>query len=200
MVEQKDISKKINKIFLGGTCGDSNWRDKLIPALDYYEINYFNPVVKNWTSECIEIENAEKENLCNIHLYYIDKSMTGVYSIAEAVDSSYKTIDTFWCDECLQYHKSSNVDYVIFIVNKDGFTDSQIRSFKATMLLMEKITPMILTKFCTDEDLENISSFSKEIIELSNMNLKELSDSFLNPQNNPEDDDDEEEDEDNYRY
>jgi len=32
----------MNKVFLGGTCNESTWRDELIPML---EIDYFNPVV-----------------------------------------------------------------------------------------------------------------------------------------------------------
>jgi len=30
------------KIFLGGTCNESTWRNRIIPML---EIDYFNPVV-----------------------------------------------------------------------------------------------------------------------------------------------------------
>ena len=37
------------KVFLGGTCNNSKWRDKLIPMLN---IDYFNPVVDDWTEEC----------------------------------------------------------------------------------------------------------------------------------------------------
>jgi len=34
----------MKKIFLGGTCNNSTWREQLIPML---QINYFNPVVDN---------------------------------------------------------------------------------------------------------------------------------------------------------
>ena len=33
------------KVFLGGTCNNSIWRDVLIPLLTDNGINYFNPVV-----------------------------------------------------------------------------------------------------------------------------------------------------------
>ena len=33
------------KVFLGGTCNGSNWREELIKELD---IDYFNPVIENW--------------------------------------------------------------------------------------------------------------------------------------------------------
>ncbi len=51
------------KVFLGGTCNKTTWREELIPLLT---IDYFNPVVKDWTPECQEIEKQQKE-LCNIH-------------------------------------------------------------------------------------------------------------------------------------
>ena len=36
----------MKKVFLGGTCNDSLWREELIKKL---EIDYFNPVVDDWT-------------------------------------------------------------------------------------------------------------------------------------------------------
>ena len=76
----------MKKIFLGGTCNDSTWRNELIPILEKYHIQYFNPVVDDWTEECVKIENKEK-NLCDCHLYVITPKMTGVYSIAELIES-----------------------------------------------------------------------------------------------------------------
>jgi hypothetical protein len=74
------------KVFLGGTCNESTWRDILIP---YLKIDYFNPVVKDWTPECQEEEIRQRNN-CDILLYTITPKMTGVYSIAEVVDDSNK--------------------------------------------------------------------------------------------------------------
>ena len=74
------------KVFLGGTCNNSVWREKLIPML---ECEYFNPVVEDWTPECM-IEEIRQRNECEYCLYTITPSMTGVYSIAEAVDDSNK--------------------------------------------------------------------------------------------------------------
>lgn len=74
-----------HKVFLGGTCGNSTWRSSLIPKL---KLDYFNPVVSNWTEDCIANENLEKESKCDIHLYVIDSNLRGVYSIAEMVQSS----------------------------------------------------------------------------------------------------------------
>ena len=74
------------KVFLGGTCNGSTWRDKLIPML---ECDYFNPVVEDWTPECMEEELRQRE-ACDVCLYVITPKMTGVYSIAEVVDDSNK--------------------------------------------------------------------------------------------------------------
>lgn len=76
-----------HKIFLGGTCAETDWRDKLIPILKSYNLDYFNPIVDNWNEDCINEENRQKEELCDIHLYYINNEMKGVYSIAEAIES-----------------------------------------------------------------------------------------------------------------
>jgi hypothetical protein len=74
------------KVFLGGTCNGSKWRDELIPLL---HTEYFNPVVENWTPECQQREIEEREN-ADFVLYTITPQMTGVYSIAEVVDDSNK--------------------------------------------------------------------------------------------------------------
>jgi hypothetical protein len=73
----------MNKVFLGGTCADSNWRDYLIRNI---QVPYFNPVVEDWTPEDKIIEDNEKEFKCNVHLYVITKPQS-IYSIAEVVDS-----------------------------------------------------------------------------------------------------------------
>ena len=76
----------MKKVFLGGTCNESIWRNELIPLLENAGVEYFNPVVDNWTPECQEEEYHQKE-ICDIHLYLITKKMKGVFSIAEAVAS-----------------------------------------------------------------------------------------------------------------
>lgn len=74
------------KVFLGGTCGDSTWRDELIPRLT---IESYNPVVPNWTPECAAEEIRQREN-CDICLYVITPDAPSVYSIAEIADDSNK--------------------------------------------------------------------------------------------------------------
>ena len=74
------------KVFLGGTCNDSRWREELIEKL---KIDYFNPVVENWDRRAQAIELHER-NICDFCLYVITPKMTGVYSIAELIDDSNK--------------------------------------------------------------------------------------------------------------
>ena len=76
----------MKKVFLGGTCNDSTWRDKIINLL---EIDYFNPVVDDWNEEAYKIELEERKT-CDFCLYTITTKMTGVYSIAELIDDSNK--------------------------------------------------------------------------------------------------------------
>ena len=125
-----------SKVFLGGTCGTSVWRNKLIPLLEENNIHYFNPVVKNWTSQCRAIEEYEKDNLCNIHLYVITKEMKGVYSIAEFMAS------------CLSGKNT------IFVVVNDGFDKSQIKSLMATTELARKHTEgrNLITHFQSEDE------------------------------------------------
>jgi hypothetical protein len=114
-------SKPKPKVFLGGTCNDSDWRDKLIPML---KINYYNPVVPDWTPECQQEEIRQRET-CDFCLYTITPRMTGVYSIAEVVDDSNKRPGrTVFC-----------------ILSKDGdqwFTSSQLRSLMAVAAMVER--------------------------------------------------------------
>ena len=53
------------KVFLGGTCNNSTWRNRLI---DNLKIDYFNPVVEDWTPECQAEEERQKNDECNIHM------------------------------------------------------------------------------------------------------------------------------------
>ena len=71
---------KNNKLFLGGTCNNSTWRDKLISMLT---CTYFNPVVPDWNKTAYQEELRQRKS-CEYCLYVITPNMTDVYSIAEA--------------------------------------------------------------------------------------------------------------------
>ncbi len=74
------------KVFLGGTCNGSLWRDEFVKFL---KVGWFNPVVDNWTEEDYLRELEEREN-CSICLYALTPKMSGIYSVAELVDDSNK--------------------------------------------------------------------------------------------------------------
>jgi len=76
----------MKKVFLGGTCNGSLWRNDLIKDL---KIDYFQPQAEDWTPEMMQKEIKQREE-CDFCLYVITPKMTGVYSIAEVVDDSNK--------------------------------------------------------------------------------------------------------------
>lgn len=82
------------KIFLGGTCNESTWREQLIPMLN---IDYFNPVVDDWNDEAKKNEIYQKE-VCDYLLYTITPKLKGFYSIAEVTYDSIKNPNkTIFC-------------------------------------------------------------------------------------------------------
>ena len=127
----------MKKVFLGGTCNESAWRDKLIKML---EIDYFNPVVDDWTEECYQEELRQRE-ICDYCLYVITPRMTGVYSIAEVVDDSNKRPEkTIFC--ILNYDLS---DYKMKVVDgkkvrkyTEMFNVEQLKSLDKVGVMVEK--------------------------------------------------------------
>lgn len=127
----------MKKVFLGGTCNGSTWRDELIEML---EIDYFNPVVDDWTEECYQEELRQRE-ICDYCLYVITPKMTGVYSIAEAVDDSNKRPEkTVFCilDCYVDYHTSLTKDGIKVRKLFRTFDAGQIKSLIKVGLMVEK--------------------------------------------------------------
>lgn len=109
------------KVFLGGTCNDSKWRDDLIEML---EIDYFNPVVEDWTPECMKEEEKQRKN-CDFCLYVLTPKMTGVYSVAEVVDDSNKRPEkTILC--------------ILEEDDKDKFDEHQMKSMGQVLKMVEE--------------------------------------------------------------
>ena len=124
------------KVFLGGTCNNSTWRDKLIPLL---KIDYFNPVVDDWTPECQDEEIRQRES-CDYCLYTITPKMTGVYSIAEVVDDSNKRPEkTILC--------------VLDEDDENIFSETQIKSLKQVKEMVKNNGANVF------DSLEDIASF-----------------------------------------
>ena len=106
------------KVFLGGTCGKTDWRSDIIEMI---ECDYFNPVVENWDASDREIETNEKI-ICKTHLYVITHEIVGVYSIAEAVLSA-----------------TDSHRLTIFTVLGDQFNKKLLHSLLATGELMQSL-------------------------------------------------------------
>ena len=79
----------MKRVFLGGTCNESTWRNRMIVHLHDEGMEYFNPVVDAWNEDAQANELREREE-CDFCLYTITPKMTGTYSIAEVVDDSNK--------------------------------------------------------------------------------------------------------------
>ena len=105
------------RVFLGGTCNNSTWREELIPML---KIDYFNPVVEDWDDNAQKREIFERQ-ICDFVLYVITSEMAGVYSIAEVVDDSNK-----------------RPEKTLFCVLMDGFTEGQMRSLLSVARMVEE--------------------------------------------------------------
>lgn len=67
---------------LFGTCGNSTWRDPVMKELCNHNIQYFNPVVPNWTAECGAIE-AKHANTDKVVLMVITGETEAAGSLAE---------------------------------------------------------------------------------------------------------------------
>lgn len=111
----------MKKVFLGGTCNRSLWRDDVIKKL---EINYYNPCGEEWTPEMMqeEIKQRKESDFC---LYVITPKMEGFYSVAEVVDDSNKRPEkTIFC----------------FINEDDGkiFSAAQIKSLQQVAKMIKE--------------------------------------------------------------
>lgn len=110
----------INKVFLGGTCNGSDWREEFIRHLN---VRFFNPVVPEWNDEARQKELIARANY-RILLYAITPQMRGFYSIAEVVDDSNKNPQRT----------------ILLIIEKDGettFSKHQLTSLNATAELVK---------------------------------------------------------------
>ena len=111
----------MKKVFLGGTCNGSLWRDDVIKKL---KIHYYNPCGETWTPEMMKEELKQREE-CDFCLYVITPKIAGFYSIAEIADDSNKRPGkTVFC----------------FIKEDEGkkFSDVQIKSLQQVAKMIKK--------------------------------------------------------------
>lgn len=137
------------KVFLGGTCNESIWRDILIDILkDYKEIDLFNPVVPDWTPECQKREIYERK-ISQVVVYTITPEMTGFYSIAEVVDDSNKKPEST----------------ILCILNDWEFNEGQRRSINAVgdMVKRNGSTVVNSLKELADELIKRYESYNLQL-------------------------------------
>ena len=129
------------RVFLGGTCNESKWREQLIPMLERQGFDYFDPVVPDWTPECQQEELRQREE-CSIVLYVLTPKMSGVYSIAEVVDDSNKRpLKTVLC--------------ILSHDDRDSWPEGQARSLKAIANLVKNNGAAVF--FNLDSVVEHLS-------------------------------------------
>lgn len=77
------------RVFLGGTCAGSTWRNQMIVHLRGKGLDWFDPVVTDWNEEA-QVNELRERAECDFCLYTITPKMIGVYAIAEVVEDSIK--------------------------------------------------------------------------------------------------------------
>jgi len=114
----------MKRVFLGGTCNESAWRNRMMIHLHEEGVEWFNPVVPDWTEVCMEREIKERE-ICDFVLYAITPKTTGVYSIAEVIDDSNKRPGKT----------------ILFLLRADGnlrFSEEQWKSLGAVAIMVAR--------------------------------------------------------------
>jgi len=142
------------EVFLGGTTAEgTTWRDELIPQL---EVDYFNPIVDDWTEEDYQRE-LEKRETCDYVLYVISPLMEGAYSIAEVVDDSNKRPNkTIFCvleKDGIQDLNEDEED--LFIEEVPTWTPAQRKSLTAVEKMVEKNGALVLEDLLEIADVLN---------------------------------------------
>ena len=116
------MNKIEHRVFLGGTVNGSTWRERLIPML---KVDYFNPVVPDWTPQDYENELYQR-SVCAFLLYVLTPISKSMYSIAEVVDDSNKRPErTIFC----------------YLAEEDGgctYSPHEIKALNAIGKLIEK--------------------------------------------------------------
>lgn len=108
----------MKRIFLGGTCGNSTWRNDLMPILKEKDIEYFNPVVADWNEEAKQREDEEKNVKCDTLLFVITSEQKGPYSYFEIADAMHKV-------------KNGEKEFLVFcVMNSDKWEKHMTSAFK----------------------------------------------------------------------
>ncbi len=110
-------------VFLGGTSTGYDWRKDLIGLLN---VNFFNPLVDDWTEEDAKKENIAKGE-ATMQAYCITPHAIGSYSVAEltasAILNGERTVVLFMDTEDAQFdehQKKSNTQIKALVEKHSG--------------------------------------------------------------------------------
>ncbi|GFS15995.1 RalBP1-associated Eps domain-containing protein [Elysia marginata] len=79
-----EVLEEVFDVYLGGSCGESNWReDVAIPLLKREGISYLNPLVTKWSDYLIPMQAAEREK-CRLLLFTIADCTRAIGAMVEA--------------------------------------------------------------------------------------------------------------------
>lgn len=84
-------------LFLGGSCGDTTWRNKLIPKLESVGVKYFNPVVEDWNEEAQKAEDDAIKHSDTILVLISPRTSStySLYELAKYTNTNRKVIFTY---------------------------------------------------------------------------------------------------------
>ena len=121
------------KVFLGGSCDESTWRNQMIVHLQDEGMECSNPVVddENYDTQTDELREQEGFDFC---LYGITPKTTGMNYIARVVDDSNKRPEKT----------------ILVLMRKDGvqqFEESQWRSLCAVARIVRRNGGTVLDSF-----------------------------------------------------
>ncbi|MGE5473619.1 MAG: hypothetical protein ACM3UU_05305 [Ignavibacteriales bacterium] len=164
---QKSVQKE-NRLFLGGTCNNDMWREEdFTPMLgkisEYLGVNieYYNPVVADWTPECMQEEIKQRE-VCSNVLYAVTEKAQGYYSYAEVIDDACKRPDrTLFCylsDRPLTEEQKTSYQEIAAIVEEKGGKSFSSLSEVAKSLYIEKAKD---TKDKTEQRNPSVPAYEK---------------------------------------
>lgn len=111
----------MKKVFLGGTCSDSLWRDDFIKKI---KLEYYNPVGEEWTEEMKKEERKQREE-SDFCLYVLTPKMAGFYSIAEVIEDSIKQPD-------------KTIFSYLIVDGNDHFTRAQVKSLEQVAQMVKR--------------------------------------------------------------
>lgn len=119
------------KVFLGGTCNGTDWREKVKEKIS---VSFFDPVVsgRDWTDEDASREVDERAYFCTHMCYVITPRTKGLYAISELME-----------DSILRSERT-----IVCFLKEDGdatFSDEQWKSNEAIMDSVRKYHHRVFT-------------------------------------------------------